>query len=285
MRAARGRERGPGGEEGQGEAGAEGEDARGPPGAAGGRAGAERRPAEGGQPEGGLVLHQRGEAEEQAREEERAPPDRPPLVGDEGDRPGRGQEQDELGVGREHVVGQERRPVDEPQEARGDAAPVVTERGGRGERHEGHGHDRGHGVDGEEPPAEEQLGEGVVAVEEGRLVVDEVGVEPSAVEQHPRPHGVGGLVHVEDLHHEREPAGQQADQDEQREEAEDEPATCFSDDPGTACRRFHALSGLSPGAAAAASRPARGARCGSGCDRRETPSRTGRTVTLGKLGV
>jgi len=105
------------------------------------------------------VLHERGEAEEQAREVKRAPPDSPPLVGDEGYRPGGGEEQDELGVGREHVVGQERRPVDQPQQARGDAATVVAERGGRGQRGEGHGHDRRERVDGQEPPAEQELGE------------------------------------------------------------------------------------------------------------------------------
>lgn len=117
------------------------------------------------------MLHQRGEAKQQAGEEERAPPRGPPLVGNQGDRPGRGQEQDELGVGGEHVVGQERRPVDQPQQRRGDPAPVVAEYGGGAERGERHGHDRGEDVDGQEPsPEKKELGEGVVGVEEGGLL-------------------------------------------------------------------------------------------------------------------
>ena len=120
-------------------------------------------------------------------------------------------------LGGEHVVGEERRAVDQPQHRRRHAAPIVAERGGggeRGQRDAQHGREQVHR---EQAPTEEELRQRVVAVQERRLVVDEVGVEPAAVEQHPRPHRVGGLVHVQDLDDQREPARQQARHHEQAE--------------------------------------------------------------------
>ena len=165
-----------------------------------------------------VVLDQRGEAEQQAREEQRAGASRAALVGDDGDRARGRQEQDELGVGAEHVVGQEGGAVDQPQQRCRHAAPVVAERGRSGERGERNAQHRREHVHGEQAPPEQQLRQRVVAVEQGRLVVDEVGVQPPAVEERPRSDGVGRLVHVEDLDRQREPARQQADEDEAGEE-------------------------------------------------------------------
>ena len=67
-----------------------------------------------------------------------------------------------------------------------------------------------------------ELGERVVGIEQRRLVVDEVGVEPTAVEQHPRAHRVRRLVNVQDLDNERQPACQQARAEIESQEAGDE---------------------------------------------------------------
>src|SRR5262249_58785662 len=87
--------------------------------------------------------------------------------------------------------------------------------GGGGGRGEAGGEQR----DGEQAPAEDDGGEGVVAVEQRRLVVGEVGVEPPATEQLPRAHGVRRLVDVEDRDRKEGPAGEQAQEEEEAEEA------------------------------------------------------------------
>ena len=167
------------------------------------------------------MLDERGEAEQQAGGDERRHARRSSFVGDERDGPRRRKQQHELGVDREHVVGEERRPVDEPDERGDDAAALVAEHRRCAEGDERDAQQGREQMDGGQPPAKDELRERVVRVEERRLVVDEVGVEPPAVEQHPRAHRVSGLVDVEDRHPEREPARQQADGDEQDEETPD----------------------------------------------------------------
>jgi len=201
--AARHGEGGPGEQERQAGAGAESEHPLRAPGA-GTRA--QRGPRHGREPEGRGGLHQGGDAEQQAGPEQRSRPRRAPLVGEHGDRPGRGREQDELGVDGQHVVGEERRPVDERERRGRQPAAVVAEDRRGGERAERDRDQRREEMDGEEPSAEHQLGRRVVRVEERRLVVDEVRVEAAAVHPHPRAHGMRGFVAVEHRDDQREPA-------------------------------------------------------------------------------
>ena len=137
--------------------------------------------------------------------------------------PRRRKDHQHLGVGGEHVVTDEGRPVDD-QRDRGDhagaAMPVARRDGQRGQRNDDR---RGDEMHPGQPGAASELGEREGRVEQRRLVVDEVGVEQSALQQDPGADDMTGFVDVDDVEDEREPSGRQADRDEQPEQPERAP--------------------------------------------------------------
>ena len=98
------------------------------------------------------------------------------------------------------------------------AAMLVTGRDGQGGQRDDDR--RGDEMYSGQPAAANELGEREGRVEQRRLVVDEVGVEQSALQQDPGTDGMTGFVDVDDVDDEREPPGRHADRDEQPEEPE-----------------------------------------------------------------
>ena len=71
--------------------------------------------------------------------------------------------------------------------------------------------------------AADELGEREGRIEQRRLVVDEIGVEQSPLQQHPGTDDMAGFVDVDDVEDEGEPSRRQADRDEQPEDPERAP--------------------------------------------------------------
>ena len=167
------------------------------------------RPRERGQPGERVVLEKVGGSEQRSGEKQPARPSRLGLIAENHDGPARGQEHQGLGVHGEHVVPDEGRAIDEVDEAGHEAAPVVRIERGGGQRREGYGQQSSEESHRDQALTQQGLSDAVVEVEQRRLVVDEVRVEEPPFPHHPGADGMGGLIHVDDLDGQRQPADQQ----------------------------------------------------------------------------
>ena len=199
-----------------------------------------------------MLAHEDGEADEEARGEYATRVSSFPLSGEEGDRPPEGEEHEHLGRDRVHVVGEEGRAVDEVQDPGHEPPAVVAEEGARCEGGEGQHEEGGQQADRQHPATEQDLPQGVEAVQEWGPVVDEVDVQGAPVQQRPRAHEGRGLVEVEEGHGQKRGAGEKGEGDEEGEttgvetERLDRPAHSgaprATSYPNARCRRLHQAS-------------------------------------------